>query len=609
MKLTVKNSSMISCTEKSSVKKVHLNTLHKLAQAFVREKILSADSHGNAFRAILPKSGRLLSLENVVTGSLNRYVSIEKITINDAIIHHPLELLNIIANELSQSANREKWDALIIEVSDHIRNALVTSDYVALFKDKIQQESRTARYKNFLHWLHNKPSITDKTLFFEQFASYGHPHHPCSKTKLGMNTQDIQKFSPEFYPVVMLHIAAVHKKIVHVESLASNDYANWFAQNYPDTWKQFKQALAHQNLSLHDYLPLPVHPWQGENYVQSLFSALISRQDLAFFENVYIKASPTLSFRTLAPTEYPEGAHIKLPIAVQATSTFRTLSPTTAVNSPRVSRLLEEIFIAENKFDNKLSLLRETYGLHLKLNPSQQKHSQHLTVVFRENVNTQLAPDETCLVVAALFERSPVTDLPLLIELMTMAGVNTLNQAFDYFKQYAHIIIASHLDLYLIYGIGLEGHQQNTLAVFKAGHITRFIARDFGNTDVHRPTLEKTRFSLTPYPGSSFITDNKKDVREAFLHAVYQCHLGEIVLLLAKHYQCSEKLFWDIIKTETQERFEHLKNKLSLSDWQEDYEAILQEPWACKTLFRMRLEQTSYTQGQYVNIINPLQDS
>ncbi|WP_267256364.1 IucA/IucC family C-terminal-domain containing protein [Coxiella endosymbiont of Ornithodoros maritimus] len=46
-------------------------------------------------------------------------------------------------------------------------------------------------------------------------------------------------------------------------------------------------------------------------------------------------------------------------------------------------------------------------------------------------------------------------------------------------------------DLYLIYGIVLEAHTQNTLIVFKEEHPTRFINRDLGGIYIHTPTLQQ----------------------------------------------------------------------------------------------------------------------
>jgi siderophore synthetase component len=273
-------------------------------------------------------------------------------------------------------------------------------------------------------------------------------------------------------------------------------------------------------------------------------------------------------------------------------------------NTPRVSQLLTDIFAQEKCFSDRLYLLRGLYGLHLKqVTPEQGKH---LSVIFRENIHLYLAADEIGVVIAGLFSISPISGLSLFVEQLEAAGATTLKSALDYFKYYVNLLLTSYLDLYLIYGITLEGHQQNTLAVFHHGKITRFVARDFADTDIHLPTLKRRGFDIKPYPGSAYITDDLDQVRKPLIHAVYRLHLGGLVLLLAKHFNCNEDYFWKIIRDITIERFEFVKNKMDTATWQTEYHAILQDDWLGKALLSMRLEKEGAPMGVSFEMDNPL---
>ena len=395
-------------------------------------------------------------------------------------------------------------------------------------------------------------------------------------------------YSPEFQPTIFIYVAAVRKSGIHVEKLQHDlHFIDWFSENYPTAFQQWQNELRKRELSVSDYIPLPVHPWQAKNVVPDLFKELMEMGELTLFENVSIQATPTLSFRTLASIENHDAAFIKLPVAVQATSTFRTLSSASTENAPKISRVLDAIFTKENNFDGRLNILREIFGLHLK-NVSEVQ-AKHLTAIFRENPASQLLLNETVIVVAALFEKSPVSGSSLFVELMSSAGVSTLSEALVYFSQYVDLILGSYLKLYLMYGIALEGHQQNTLAVFQNGKIIRFIARDFDEVDIHDDTLRKQGYSLKLYPGSYNLWADKKHARNSLLHAVYQLHLGELVSLLAKHFKCEEHYFWHQIRLETNKVFFNLKDKMDYKIWQTEYHEILTADWPCKALLRMRL--------------------
>jgi len=597
------------CCPQKHLRKVQLNALWKLTQAFLREEILSASYEGNKLLFTLPKTTRILYVDTIQLGSLARYRTFGNLYIqanNGSVreITNPLELLDICISELGLEYDNGKWKKFSQEIDDHLRNALLSSYKSCNLAKRIAQEAVRNQCPDFLRWLEMQKEISDPVIFFEQWASRGHPYHPCSKTKLGFSIEDVLNYSPEFHPEVPIKLAAVRYDYMHIEAMLSGtSYTIWFKENFPDVWEQWLKAIAEKQLDPHAYVPVPIHPWQAEKKLPDIFGELLATGILHLLD-VTIMAGPTLSFRSLAPLKRPRAPYIKLPVAVQATSVFRTLSPGSTENTPKISHLLQGIFAAQHNFDGRLMILHEVFGLHLRNIPDEQ--GRHLTAIFRENPNIKLANDETAIVLAALFEKSPVTDRTLFIELMHVAGVMTLEQAIDYFHRYVDLVLGGYLDLYLIYGIALEGHQQNTLAVFSQSKIVRFIARDFDGTDLHIDTLQSHGLTLRTYPGSPNAWEDRKHVRNSLLHSVYQSHLGELVLLLANHFRCDENYFWQIVREVTLTRFAALKHQLTPADWETEYQAILEEEWPCKALLRMRLQKKYSPEGLFFKIANPL---
>ena len=591
-----------------SINHIHTETLEKILQALLREQILDHLHEKDNLIFSLPRTKKQLVIEKLNLGTMDRYLGFRKVSLvtdkTTRNLDDPKYLIKLLSNEFEEQLKQDQWIKLELEIENHINNALFTYQKSFLLAKKIKNESKKLNIAGFLDWLESNSEIKNKQVYIEQWACQGHPLHPCSKTKLGFSLQDVIKYAPEFHSEVKLLLAAVNKNYVHIESLeAGENYSSWFSQTYPETWREFVKKLQDENLALDDYIPLPIHPWQREHHIHKLFSDLIDSKIINIFEQVQIKATPTLSFRTLAPVRDVFAPHIKLPIAVQATSVFRTLGASSTVNTPRISKIMKQILEKENYFDHRINSVHEQHGLHLKnIDPDKAKH---LTTIFRENPNLYLTPNENAIVVAALFEKSPITGLPLFIELMHQANYIDLNQAIEYFTHYCDLALGSYLDLYLLYGIALEGHQQNTLAVFENGKIKKFIARDLDGTSLHDESLKRHGINFDPYPNSANV-ETKDQVRKSLLHTTYQSHLGELVILLLKYFECEADLFWNVIKKVTEQRFLKLKSRMEPKEWEEEYQKILVSNWPCKALLRMRMLKDYNPEGLFFEINNPL---
>lgn len=591
---------------KESAKK----TLIRIVQALIREELIpfSLQDHNLIF-SLSPSRGEI-HVKNIKLTLLLRCINFENmIFVDDGkidSINDSKALLNYLHPLIKMRVSENMWERFFHEIQNHEKNAAASAENSAFKNHHIQQTANATNCRDMVTWLNMNLAVTDKSLYMEQFVSGGHPIHPCSKTKFGFSEIDVIKFSPEFNPVIRLIISAVKNTMVDVtlSNTIKENYLGWFANHFPSEYANWKNTLIQHCYSIDEYVPVILHPWQESVIIQRKFKSLIDSRLITIFDNVYIEASPTLSLRTLKPIKNPHAPYIKLPISIQATSVFRTLPPISVKNAPLVSDFLEEIFKKENNFDGKLKILPERCGVHLCNVPHDD--AKHLGVIFRESIDNYVESDEICLVVAALFEKSPISGLPILIEQMKISGVDNSNKAYAYFSKYAETIISSYLDLYLIYGISLEGHQQNTLAIFKEGRLSHFIARDFDGIDIDEPIFRKIQPIEIPESLNHVLSASSDVPRRSLLHTVFQSHLGEIIILLVRYYQCRESELWNIVSHLTHQRFIFLENRIDNVRWKIEYEAILKGKWNCKALLRMRLVEEYHRDGLFSAITNPL---
>ncbi len=591
--------------------KVEQSLIQRLLQAFICEKLLPYSIKDNTLYISLKRLKKTIVAHNVQSFNLEKFKIHGKIIL---IEHHEWvlvksirSLLDLIYLELADIVESDKWNILVDEIENCLTNDILVKKFIKQLNRELSVAIKKSACCSFIEYIHTHYSAEGKLIFFESWATRGHPYHPCHKTKLGFSRNDYLNYSPEFNRDINLPLVAIDRSLMHYESEKNDsDYNSWFATMFPQQWNDFQKKLKDDGLSENDYYPIFVHPWQLDNKILLLFHSLIDSKKLILFRNITLSTKPSLSFRTLIVKDDSQKPHIKIPVAVHSTSTLRINPPASVENGPRLTKILKKIFIQENQLDQHLKLAYEPIGLHIK--HSDPNIIKHLGIIYRENPINLVAKNQIPVVVAALYEKSPVNDLPLFLELMhSSMGDDLLASAITYFENYCRIVIRPYLNLLLIYGISLEGHQQNTIAVFENRSPVFMIARDLSGLIVHVPTLQKKGFHFEAYPHSETITNDRAEATNQFLHTVIQYHLGEIVLLLAQHYSTSENTFWKIIRNIIYTCFHELKNKIDADRWQQEYNAILEEDWQVKGLLRMRLNNLS-KKYIYINHRNPLRD-
>lgn len=585
---------------------VNRKSVQQILNSCLRERILDSKYDLGTLVFALPRLKSKIYVNQVNLNSLSRFngygsaVFVQnEPTPHEEIITDPVKLLDILREELNFSIFLvdQALNKLYVELNSHIMNAVLLS-----YGSKVDDWRNSQQiYNNLI-----PQELSDYSHKFEKFVSNGPPYYPFPKSKVGFSFRDIFDFSAEFQPKVLLMLVAAHRSVIGIATnIEDFNYNNWFSQHYFKEWSHWVHALHRKGMSQEDYIPIPVHPWQFTHHVERIFVDLIENKILVPL-GVKLEVSPTASLRTVLSMRNLSAPYMKLPVSIKATSSIRVSSTNIVKTVPVLSGLVARIVTSESSISEKLNIMREDIGLYLNI--TDKNKAEYLTVTFRENVVACcLRGKEIAVVVAALFEKLSATNTSLFIHIMRFAGYTTLKGAVQYFTKYVDLVIGSYLDLYLIYGISLEGHQQNTLAVFENGHIKRFIAKDLAGLEISASVLKSHTSPGDISAVSPYCKENDEFYpRIQLLHTVYQLHLGELLILLADHFNCSEKLFWDIIKNKTEERFEALKERVDSVRWRNEYNAILKADWAGISFLRKHFQNDDTQKLLYHSFKNPL---
>ncbi|UOP11484.1 IucA/IucC family protein [Pseudomonas palleroniana] len=574
-------------------------SFQRLIQALFREGLLDSNAltYDQQGHCRLPLSDHAhLHFEHLRPGRMASWdlrgpITLCQVNLADQKIQFPSQLLTLLNDALETPADPQVLNRLNTEIDDSFVNDTLCLAFHEQWSLRLHASMSAAHQANLLRYLKDEPSVANPTSVLEQWGTLGHPWHPNYKTKLGLGTDQVIDFSPEFearFPVIL---CALHRQYAHVETLAGTaDYWQWWQTQFPHAAQQLVTELTAQGLEASDYLPLPAHPWQARQELPQLFANEIGDRLLVLTDIVAFTAHPTMSFRTVLPEGRADAPMVKLPVSLRLTSVQRTVSPRSARMGPRISQLLLTILAREPAIQKVLSIVPERIGVHFKPQPANDEHSRHLAVLYRDNPLSQLQPGELAIPVGSLFAIDQHGQ-PLLRQWVRLSkGRDDADAMLGFFRDYASIAVPALLGMYLRYGVAFEAHQQNSFMVMAAdGQLSRLLLRDFGDIRIDRQTLHAQGLDIELHDPKMTLYDDAGFVRDKLLHTVFMCHLGELVLLSARYFDMPQALLWNELAAQVSQCFDQLRDVVAPQRWEAERKALLEQAWPAKSFMRMRL--------------------
>lgn len=350
----------------------------------------------------------------------------------------------------------------------------------------------------------------------ENLVVDGHPWHPMSKTRLGLEPAENVEYGPDLHARAPVHAVDVPAEHVATEGPFLELTRALFPPPGPGL------------------LRLPVHALQLRRLPALLgdrWRRLVRPTDLP-----PLPARALLSLRTVALADHP--FHLKLATDLLTTSARRVVSPQSVRNGPQLSALLAAVQAADPLTRRGLRIQPDlaAAGLAAELGPI----ASQLAVIVRpdpaplaaelvrEDMSSEALPighAPEVIVCAALGERRPGGDL-LLRELSSTYPGDPRARLAAFLSDYLDLLLPPLLRLWTAHGVALEAHLQNTLLVFAGGRPRGFVARDLGGIRVYRPRLDRP-FEFAP--GSFTVTDDLAEGQSKLMHVLLHAHLAAVL--------------------------------------------------------------------------------
>lgn len=607
--------------------------LQRLFQSLIRENLIhekriSWEEGGPMRISIELPSGRTLQAAVSKCHSLGRFdVEGDPVVHGDdgsSVLAHPAELLELLrAEDLLGEATEEQFNRFKIETQNGVANLTLALAGANQRKNELTALTRSHHKHTSLDWaLHQRKEQMNFSIlaFYEQWVVEGHPLHPGAKTKLGLKPEEVMRYSPEWGTTLKIALVAVHKQSCITKSIDGQNLTSRLYREYEGLQSSVEETMNAQGLDAADFDLIPVHPWQFEHTLNFLYGEERRQQKIVPIKEFHIPAQPLVSFRSFAPIQKQgQGRHhIKTAVNVQTTSAVRTVSPNSVENGPVLSRILAGIHKRENEFNGRFIVLKEVAGSHFNPgNPDLPKDERwtlqaNLASILRENPENYILDEkEIPMPAAALIAESPVSGKPVAIELIEQIAKkynsNDLTEAAILFIQrYAETSLPGFLSLMVRYGISLEGHMQNSVAVFLDGELTRILLRDFGGVRILAERLIKQGYQAEFYPGSSIVTNVAEEMRSIISYSVMQNHFAELISCIVRELNIEESCLWKPVAEVCKSVFKELRKDPDIAEQAAEDELSLFHPvihLKALTTMRLRGDSTAYS---FAKVPNPL---
>lgn len=571
--------------------------LARVIKALLREHFIKAAEFpaSDLLLIDLESNGCTLEVEGFRSSQILLLAECNRITANwresgvSVPVNYPAHLLDLVSGEIA-GTSRSAWQTLAQEISDSTLNEAWAWVRHSELNSKVEYSARETGHRSFFDWLQQTISTGKTELFLEQWSAVGHPLHIVPKAHLGVDPSTAHAMFPEFQPTVQTRLAALRRDVAHVE-LADGieSIYHYFGHHFPDWFRDWEHRLIIENRCPENYVPLPVHPWQADVILKHLCAVSIVEGHLLLLDGPTLDTEPTLSVRTVMPCGDSHAPNLKLSLAVRLTSGVRSITPRSCQMGPRICHLLRKIIAEDKQLQSRVELVDEEVGIHYNPRYDAVDHARYVSAILRRGISSCVATDELAVIGAALPLYSPITGMPLFLEVSGHV-LCTLNEALNSFREYVQLLLEIILRFYLVHGISLEAHGQNCLVVFGGAHeVRRILLRDFGGIRIYEPSLMAHGHHLTIHKDRLTIVKCFEELRLNLLHRVYQCHIGHLAYGLSSYFGLAESRFWMEVAGVTEGVLDSLRNEVESYLWLEERAFILDPIWLGKASLRMRL--------------------
>ena len=513
--------------------------------------------------------------------------------------HHVHDLIDQLQVNLKKKRPESRffqWSTIRNELDESIANDALAQAYKQCWNTQIRNEANG--HHSLWSWMNKTQTAYETLLFLEQWGCAGNSYQPTFRAKTGLSRREVLQNSPEFQSKISIHWCALLKNIVSIPSQALQ-FNDLIAREFPTEFLLWRERVLLHHLNPEDYYPLPVHPWQWRNQLQIKCSALIDNKSLVLLPH-HQTLIPSMSFDAMLPPDCPR-ALINLTSALNTSGLSTANSFALKKQNTEVFRWINTLLKANNHYKNTVFLADEISAIGVKHDTLPDYVQNKLSASLRQNPIDFLKSHQKAVPLTSLFSNSPLSNAPLIIEIIKESGLEPLN----YFANYCRTILFGALHLMLKHGVILEAQHHQILVIFTDNTPQGLIYKDLEQIVVGEHLFFNAEEQQRGLPIDTRLnTRNLNLLSTRFIQNTLQNNIKLWIEALNTAYQIPVIQLWScvhhIIHTVLNELVQDINHQLIVRLEQ----LLFNEAWQHQCSFTMRLSSNSY-KNTTVHEVNP----
>ncbi|MHA4814075.1 IucA/IucC family protein [Streptomyces aculeolatus] len=406
----------------------------------------------------------------------------------------------------------------------------------------------------------------------------GHPWLVANKGRIGFSAADAAAYAPEARVPRRLPWLAVHRSLAEYRGVPALDRPEaLYAQELSAATRAvFADAVVAAGRDPDEYLWLPVHPWQWDETVATLYAPQVAAGLVIPLpaeggpQDMWL---PQQSVRTFLNLSRPPARSVKLPLSVLNTLVWRGLPTERTLAAPAVTRWVHSLrdgdpYLAE---ETRVVLLGETasvtvrHPLYDSLPAVPYQYRELLGCIWREPIGPLLDPGERARTLAALLW-TDADGRSLTAELVRRSGLAPRAWLARLFAA----LLPPLLHFLYRYGTVFSPHGENAVVVFDGADVpVRLAVKDFVD-DVNVSSKPLPEHAGMPEEVRRTLLTEPPEFLPQFIHSgLFIGVFRYLAPLCADELGVPEAEFFGLVRAEIlcyQRRFPELADRFALFD-------------------------------------------
>ncbi|MYW05859.1 IucA/IucC family siderophore biosynthesis protein [Streptomyces sp. SID3343] len=402
----------------------------------------------------------------------------------------------------------------------------------------------------------------------------GHPWIVPNKGRVGFSASDARGYAPEARHPLRLPWLAVHRDLAQYRAVPDLTESRLYAEQLdPATVERFRRILTARGLNPDEHLWLPVHPWQWDETIATLFAPDLAAGRIVWLGEAEDRHLAQQSVRTFLNLDRPSRRTVKLPLSVLNTLVWRGLPSERTLAAPAVTAWVlglreRDAFLRD---ECRVIMLGETASVTVRhpileeLPGVPYQYRELLGAIWREPLAAHLVEGERARTLAALLHVDPA-GRPFVAELIERSGLAPR----VWLRRLFHAMLPPLLHCLYRYGLVFSPHGENAIVVFDEHDVpARLAIKDFVD-DVNISDRPLPELDDLPADVAAVLLRQTPDYLCQFIHAALLVgHYRYLADLAAGHLGIPQSGFWALVREEIlehQQAFPESTDRFELFD-------------------------------------------